>query len=91
MKRYRIVFTPEALRDINRLYDWTRINASPMTASRFIDGLEAYIRTLDTFPFRGTSREDIGPGARTVPYKRTHMIAFLHHTGFTRTIRFFPT
>ncbi len=76
MRRYRVIFSPEARRDINSLYDWIALNASPMTARRFIEQLETFILKFDLFPRHGTMRADLGKDVRTVPYRKRHTVAF---------------
>nr|WP_234896269.1 type II toxin-antitoxin system RelE/ParE family toxin [Sinorhizobium meliloti] len=39
---------------------------SPITAARYIDSIVAHCENLRTFPHRGTRRDDIRPGLRTL-------------------------
>lgn len=45
-------------------------------ASAFVDRLIDRCLSLEEFPSRGTSREDIGMGVRTIPFKRRATIAY---------------
>ncbi len=58
------------------LYDWIAERASPDTALGYIDRLEHYIRGFDYASERGTSRNDIREGLRTVGFERRVTIAF---------------
>lgn len=58
------------------LYDWIAERASPDTALGYIDRLESYIRGFDYASERGTLRNDIREGLRTVGFERRVMIAF---------------
>ncbi|GLU28325.1 hypothetical protein Brsp01_35580 [Brucella sp. NBRC 12950] len=58
------------------LYDWIAERASPDTALGYIDRLESYIRGFDYASERGTLRNDIREGLRTVWFERRVTIAF---------------
>lgn len=58
------------------LYDWIAERASPDTALGYIDRLESYIRGFDYASERGTLRNDIREGLRTVGFERRVTIAF---------------
>lgn len=74
---YRIVFTPEARDQIDGLHRFIAAAANAVIASRFTDGILDYIATLAQFPGRGTPRDDLRPGLRTVAWKRRVTIAFV--------------
>jgi len=58
------------------LYDWISDAASPATALAYIERLENYISRFDVASARGTSRDDIRPGLRTIGFERRLTIAF---------------
>lgn len=58
------------------LYDWIAERASPDTALGYIDRLESYIRGFDYASERGTLRNDVREGLRTVGFERRATIAF---------------
>ena len=76
MKRYRVLFSPEARSDLNALYDWIVLNAGRQTANRYLDRLEDFILRLDTVPHRGTARTDIGEHVRSVSFRRRQRVVF---------------
>jgi toxin ParE1/3/4 len=73
----RIVFTPEARDELNRLYTYIAMAADTDIASRFVDGIIDHIATLKEFPKRGTPRDDLRPGLRTLAWRRRVTIAFM--------------
>ena len=75
---YSIIFTPEARDQIDQLYRYIAIAAHDAdTAMRFVDRLLDHIATLAEFPERGTPRENIRPGLRTLAWKRRATIAYV--------------
>ncbi len=76
MKRYPVVFTPEALEQIAGLYGYIAAAASPAVAERYTSAIVDYCETLQTSPQRGTRRDDIRPGLRITNYKGRAVIAF---------------
>ncbi|MNE03017.1 Plasmid stabilization system protein [compost metagenome] len=71
-----VVLSPEAATDLAALYDWIAERASPDTALGYIDRLERYIRGFDYASERGTLRNDVREGLRTVGFERRVTIAF---------------
>lgn len=77
MKRFDVSFQPEALNDIDRLYDWIVDNqGSVQIANRYTARLRKYLLGLSTFPHRGTRRDDLRPGLRLIGFERRVSIAF---------------
>ena len=73
---YPVVFAPEALQQLEELYAYIAQVASPMVALRYTNAIVTYCETLQTFPLRGTRRDDIRPGLRVTNYKGRAVIAF---------------
>jgi toxin ParE1/3/4 len=71
-----VYFTPEAQDDLFGLYDYIADRSSPARALRYIERIEKTCMSLQTFPDRGTRREDLRPGLRVVGFKRRVLIAF---------------
>lgn len=69
-------FTPEALNQLDELESHIAAEGSAITAARYIDSIVAHCENLRTFPHRGTRRDDIRPGLRTLGYRRRVTIAF---------------
>lgn len=77
MTVYRIVFTPEARDQLDNLYDYISKAADPAIAARFLDGVVDHVATLTDYPRRGTPRDDLRAGLRTVVWRRRVTIAFM--------------
>ena len=77
MIRRTIVFSPEARADLLELYDWVANAASPDAAMAYIERIERFVAGLELAPERGTRRDDIRPGLRTVGFERRLTLAFL--------------
>lgn len=67
---YTVRFAPEALSQLAELEIHIAGAGSPTVASRYVDSIVDYCENLETFPHRGTRREDIRPGLRTLGYRR---------------------
>ncbi|MCM2341485.1 type II toxin-antitoxin system RelE/ParE family toxin [Rhodoferax sp.] len=74
--RYRVVFTPEAMAQVEALYRYVAQAAGPDIASRYTNAIITYCEGLHTFPLRGMRRDDIRPGLRITNYKKRAVIAF---------------
>lgn len=74
--RYRVVFTPEAMAQVEALYRYVAQAAGPDVASRYTNAIVTYCEGLHTFPLRGMRRDDIRPGLRITNYKKRAVIAF---------------
>jgi len=72
----KVVFRPRAEADLVALYDYIANAASPTIARGYIDRIEAACLALVTALERGTRRDDIFPGLRTVGFERRVTIAF---------------
>ena len=73
---YRIVFSPEADAQLVGIYRYIAREASPDVAERFTGDIVDYCEAFETFPERGTQRDDLRPGLRTVGFRRRVTIAF---------------
>ena len=74
---YRIKLLPEAEDDLAAIYAYIRDNGSPGIARGYVERIRAFLRGFDTFPERGTPRDDIRPGLRMVGFERRVTIAFV--------------
>lgn len=77
MTRYRVEFRREALDDVEELYDHIAEARSAADAASFVDAIVAHCEGLDTFPNRGSLRDDIRPGLRTIAYRKRTVIAYV--------------
>jgi len=71
-----VYFRPAAEADLVGLYEYIAEAAGTRTAAAYIDRIEAACMALADFPERGTRRDDILPGLRTVGFERRATIAF---------------
>jgi plasmid stabilization system protein ParE len=74
---YRIVVTREARDQLDNLHSYISTAADMATASKFTDGIIHHIAGLTEFPERGTPRDDLRPGLRTLAWRRRVTIAFV--------------
>ena len=73
----KVVFAPEALEDLRALYDLIANAAAPDRAFAYVEAIRQHLLGFAKFPLRGTRRDHIRPGLRTIGYKRRITIAFL--------------
>ncbi|MGQ0677140.1 MAG: type II toxin-antitoxin system RelE/ParE family toxin [Rhodospirillales bacterium] len=71
-----MVFRPRAEADLFELYDYIAARAGRVVAGQYIDRIEAACLALDSFPHRGTRRDDIRPGIRMAGFERRATIVF---------------
>jgi toxin ParE1/3/4 len=71
-----IVYTPGSLRHLEEIFDYIAEHGDPVTARNYTKRLENVCQSLERFPLRGTPRDDIRPGLRTLAHKRSATIAF---------------
>jgi plasmid stabilization system protein ParE len=74
--RYTVLFTPEAQEQLAAIYRHIAAAASPTIAERYVGAVITYCEGLQTFPHRGTCRDDIRSGLRVTNYKKRVAIAF---------------
>jgi len=73
---WTVLISDTAEADLLAIYQYIADRAGPLIALRFIERIEAYCRGFGTAPERGTLRNDLRPGLRTVGYKRRATILF---------------
>lgn len=76
MKKLEVSFRPLAEADLFELYRRIAGEAGVETAGTYIDRIEAACTALATFPRRGTRRDDIRTGLRTIGFERRATIVF---------------
>lgn len=70
-------FAPEAQAQLDAIEDYIAIASGfPATAAHFVDGIVAYCESFETFPERGTRRDDLLSGLRIIGYRKSVTIAF---------------
>ena len=73
---YRVTYEPEAREQLNQLYDYIATEASPGIAKGFTDAIVERCERLARFPSRGTPRDDLRAGIRTIAVRRSVTIAY---------------
>lgn len=73
---HTVRFTPEALNQLDELEAHIAGVGSPTVVARYVDSIVDYCENLWTFPHRGTRRDDLRPGLRTLGYRRRVTILF---------------
>jgi toxin ParE1/3/4 len=73
---YTVIISSAAEADLNAIFDYIAPRAGPEIAARFVGRIEAYIMNFAHFPERGTKRDDLRPGLRTVGFRRRATILF---------------
>jgi len=74
---YTVHFVPEAQDQLDAIEDYIAlVSGCPVTAANFVDGIVAYCESFETFPERGTRRDDLLPGLRMTSYRKSTMVAF---------------
>lgn len=72
----RVVTTPEAEDDLLRLYDYIEERSGPARALAYVERIRRHCAGFGRFPDRGTKRDDVWPGLRTVGFARRVTIVF---------------
>jgi toxin ParE1/3/4 len=73
---HKVVFRPQAEADLLALYRYIAEESGTVRAIEYVSRIEASCMALATFPKRGTRRDDIAPGLRTIGFERRVTIAF---------------
>lgn len=73
---HRVDYSPVAITQLERLYDYIASEGSPLTAYSFVNSIFDGCDGLDLFPKRGMARDDIRPGLRIMGFRRRVTIAF---------------
>ena len=72
---YKIAFRPQAEADLFALYRYIANTSSAARAESHIARIEKACMALAVFPERGSRRDDIAPGIRTIGLERCVTIA----------------
>ena len=74
--KYGLIYTPDALRDLNDIFDYLEEHADALAARRHTKKIESVCQSLENLPSRGVPRNDVRPGLRTLAHRRKFVIAF---------------
>jgi len=72
----RVVFAESARADLDYIFAWIADHAGLEVALAYTSRIEHFCRKMTPFPQRGTARNDLRPGLRTVGFERRATIAF---------------
>ena len=73
---HKVVFRPRAEGHLNELYDYIASQSSESIAIGYVRRIREACESLAHVPERGTKRDDILPGLRTIGFERRVTIAF---------------
>jgi toxin ParE1/3/4 len=73
---FTVVISTSAKTDLFAIYDYVAERAGADIALRFIESIEEYCLGFSNMPERGTRRDDLRPGLRTVGFRRHATILF---------------
>jgi plasmid stabilization system protein ParE len=76
LKTFAVIISDAAAADLRAIYDHIAQRSGPEIAFRFVDDIESYCLGFDLAPERGTKREDLRAGLRTVGFRRRATILF---------------
>lgn len=82
-----VALTPLAIEDLIALHRWVSDEAGPSTAAGYLDRIEARIAALAEFSGRGTPRDDLADGVRTLTFERRLVIAYRVEPGTVTVLR----
>lgn len=71
-----IVWRAAAQDDLLALHDWIAEQAGLRTALNYTAAIEHHVDKLSALPEWGPARPDLGPGIRTISYRRRTTIAY---------------
>lgn len=72
----QVLFSPEAIQDLARLHRYIQEFGGHDAAQREVARIFVFCNSLSTFPQRGTRRDEIRPGIRTIAVRRRYTIAY---------------
>jgi plasmid stabilization system protein ParE len=72
----RVVFAESARADLDDIFTWIADHAGRKVALAYTARIERFCHKMIPFPQRGTARDDLRPGLRTVGFERRATIAF---------------
>ncbi len=73
---HKIKWHSDARDDLYALYFWIAEQAGDEIAYRYTARIEKHTETLTQFPARGTPRDDLVAGLRTITYRKRTVITY---------------
>lgn len=80
------IWSPEALADLDHLWDYYAQIAGRTTADRIVREIEKVVRTIDDFPAAGRTRDEIRPGLRSLA-TTPHVVFYRLNDGRPEIVR----
>lgn len=77
MKRYSVVLSPRAFRQLADIEQWIEEEAGVAIARRYRQAIVDHCLGLKRFPNRGRSRDDIRQGLRTIVFRGRMTVAYV--------------
>ena len=74
---YRVVFSPQAQRQLSWILRYLAEEGTLATATSFVAAIVDYCESFTIFPNRGARRDDVRPGLRAIGFRRRATIAFM--------------
>ena len=84
---HRVVLRPDAVADLKSIFTYVAEQAGFDAAARYDRRLRDACGTLADFPNRGTPREDLAPGLRSIPFERRATIYYVVEREAVRIVR----
>lgn len=85
---FKVVFRGAAERDLANLYRYIRdANGDPRPAAEYVRRIRDYCEGFADFPERGTRRDDLKAGLRTVGFKDRATVVFRIEGNTVRILR----
>jgi toxin ParE1/3/4 len=89
LRKASVVLRAEAEADLFAIHGHIAREVSARIAEAYVDRITNACLALSTFPRRGTRREDLTPGLRTIGFERRATIAFLVEDDLVTIVRVF--
>ena len=81
MKRYAVRLMPAAENDLRAIYRYVlTASSSPPVARAYVTRIRQFLKGFQSFPMRGSLRNEVRDGLRIVGFERAVSIAFLVET-----------
>lgn len=84
---YKIAYRPRARSDLREIYRWVADGADAQTAACYVARIQTACARLTAFPNRGSPREDLEPGLRSVAFEGRATIYYRVETARVRIVR----
>lgn len=87
---HEVLYAPEAEDDLAWLYGFIRARSGdPKVAAGYVRRVRAHCEKLSTFPERGTRRDDLAEGLRTIGFERRATVVFAVHAETVQVLRIY--